>query len=71
MGNKPILSVELRILSTYGAKSLRNLGVNKMGWLEKFLEETIAVNAYLLWEKYLRRENHGKNSEEESDGSIL
>ena len=42
-----------------------------MDWLEKLLEETIAVNAYLFWEKYLRQENHGKNSEEESDDSVL
>jgi len=42
-----------------------------MDWLEKLLEETIAVNAYLFWQKYLRQEDRGKNSEEESDGSIL
>ena len=42
-----------------------------MSWLEKLLEETIAVNAYLFWQKYLRQENHSKNSEEESDGSVL
>jgi len=35
-----------------------------MDWLEKLLEETIAVNAYLFWEKYLRQESRGKDSEE-------
>lgn len=44
-----------------------------MDWLGKFLEETIGVNAYLFWQKYLRQENRDKNSEdkdsdEESDG---
>ena len=39
-----------------------------MDWLEKLLEETIAVNAYLFWEKYLRQESRGKNSKDESDG---
>ena len=39
-----------------------------MDWLEKFLVETIAVNAYLFWQKCLRRENRDKNSEEEPDG---
>jgi len=42
-----------------------------MDWLEKLLEETITVNAYLLWQKYLRQESRGKNSKDESDGSIL
>lgn len=38
-----------------------------MNWLEKFLEETIAVNAYLFWQKYVRQENRDKDSEEESN----
>jgi len=38
-----------------------------MDWLGKFLEETIAVNAYLSWQKYLRQEDRDKNSKEESD----
>ena len=42
-----------------------------MDWLEKLLEETIAVNAYLFWEKYLRQESRGKDSEEGSDDSVL
>jgi len=42
-----------------------------MDWLEKLLEETIAVNAYLFWEKYLRQESRGKDSEEECAGSVL
>ena len=42
-----------------------------MNWFEKLLEETLAVNAYLFWQKYLRQESRGKNSEEESNGSIL
>lgn len=44
-----------------------------MGWFDKFFEETIAVNAYLFWKKYVRQENDDENSEdkssdEESDG---
>lgn len=39
-----------------------------MNWLQKFFEETITVNAYLLWRKYFRQENYDENSEEESDG---
>ena len=44
-----------------------------MDWLEKFLEETIAANAYLFWQKYVQQENFDKNledkdSDEESDG---
>jgi len=42
-----------------------------MDWFEKLLEETIAVNAYLFREKYLWQESRGKNSEEESDDSVL
>jgi len=42
-----------------------------MNWFEKLLEETLAVNAYLFWQKYLRQESRGKNSKDESDGSIL
>jgi len=38
-----------------------------MDWFERFLEETIAVNAYLFWKKYIRQEKSDKNSEEESD----
>lgn len=30
LGNKPILSIKLRILSTYGAKVLRDLGVDRI-----------------------------------------
>jgi len=50
-----------------GVKTIPNLGVIEMNWLEKFLEETIAVNAYLFWQKYLRQEDRDKNSEEGSD----
>lgn len=39
-----------------------------MDWLEGFLEETLVVNAYLFWQKYLRQENRDENSEEESHG---
>jgi len=35
-----------------------------MDWLEKFLEETIAVNACLFWKKYVQQENGDKNSED-------
>jgi len=42
-------------------------------WFEELMEETIGVNAYLLWKKYVQQENGDKNSEdedseEESDG---
>jgi len=37
-----------------------------MDWLEKFLEETIAVNTHLFWQKYIRQENRDENSKEES-----
>lgn len=36
-----------------------------MGWFEKLLEETIAVNAYLFWQKYVRQKNRDKNSEDQ------
>ncbi len=44
-----------------------------MDWLERFLEETIAANAYLFWKKYVQHENGDessgdKDSDEESDG---
>lgn len=54
-------------MGIYAAKILRNLGVNKMDWLDKFLEETTAVNAYSFWQKYLRQDKRDKNLEEESD----
>jgi len=37
-----------------------------MDWFERFLEETIAANAYLFWQKYIRQENRDENSKEES-----
>jgi len=37
-----------------------------MDWLGKFLEETIAVNTHLFWQKYIRQENRDENSKEES-----
>lgn len=37
-----------------------------MNWLEKFFEETIAVNAYLFWKKYVQQENGDKNSEDKN-----
>ena len=37
-----------------------------MDWLGKFLEETIAVNAYLFWKKYVQQENDDENSEDKS-----
>lgn len=58
-GGKSIFGFKLRILW--------NLGANEMNWFEKFLEEILAVNAYLFWQKCLRQENRDKNSEEKSD----
>lgn len=37
-----------------------------MDWLGKFLEETIAVNAYLFWKKYVQQENGDQNSEDKN-----
>jgi len=46
-----------------------------MDWFEHFLEETIAVYAYLSWQKDVRQESHSKKSDrdpksrqQESDG---
>lgn len=42
-----------------------------MDWLGKFLEETIAVNTHLFWQKYIRQENRDENSKEESRDQML